>query len=494
MSINRIENPNPEANKKKLSRRDFLRAGTSLAAVAVLSACVPVAPAGSQAAPTAAPAEAAGEGEAAVEAPPTPTPIPDRAAAAGRATVIEVQYPYGGVMVDRMAQIWEAYEAYNPEVGIKAVWAANDLSTNQKLFTAIAAGTPPDVSWVDGPQVAEWAVRGALEDLTPHFEAAGLTEEDFWAPSWNQNMWDGKTWAITYTSDANFGFFWNKSVFEDAGLDPEKPPQTIDELTEMNTKITKVTNGTMERMGVIPWTTYGTANSMFTWGWIFGGEFFIPEENKITADHERNVMALEWMQGLAETAGGIETVAGFQAGFGTGENHPFFVGKTAMALFGPWELANIDRFAPDLKYGITFAPAGPPPAEPHSSWVGGWCVGIPKGATQTEPAWNFLNWLCATDEGTSLFGELFTQTPGYKKSAWYAELEKDPEMSQFVNILEETRHQRPVMPAQAFFMGALQRNVDAALFNEKTAQQGLADATEETQKELDRILERGFEN
>jgi multiple sugar transport system substrate-binding protein len=397
-------------------------------------------------------------------------------------------------MVERMNQIWEAYEAHNTEVGIKAVWAANDLSTNQKLFTAIAAGTPPDVSWVDGPQVAEWAERGALEDLSAYFEAAGLTKDDFWEPSWNQNFYEGKTWAITYTSDANFGFFWNKSVFEDAGLDPEKPPQTIDEVTEMNAKITKVTDGTMERMGIIPWTTYGTANSIFTWGWIFGGEFFIPDENKITADHERNVMALEWMQGLAKEVGGIELVSGFQAGFGTGENHPFFVGKTAMALFGPWELANIDRFAPDLKYGITFAPAGPPPAEPHSSWVGGWCIGLPKGAKQKDAGWDFLNWLAATDEGTGLYGKLFTQTPGYKNSSWYNELAKDERMSQFVDILKEARHQRPVMPAQAFFMGALQRNVDAALFEEKTAQQALVDATSETQKELDKILERGFDN
>src|SRR5204862_1492909 len=143
----------------------------------------------------------------------------------------------------------------------------------------------------------------------------------------------------------------------------------------------------------------GSANSMFTWGWIFGGEFFDPDANTISAANEKNVAALQWMQALAKDVGGFEKVASFQASFGTGRNNPFFVGKQAMVLFGPWELANIERLAPKLSYGVTFAPAGPVPAQPHSAWVGGWCIGIPQGAKQTATAWDFLHWLCATDEG-----------------------------------------------------------------------------------------------
>lgn len=476
--------PSELQNRGGLSRRQFLRLSAGAAGIAFIAACAPVNPAQ---------APAASSGGAAAAAAPTNTPIPDREAASGRGTVIEIQYPYGGTSVPLMAQIWDAYEKAQDKIGVKAVWAANDLSTNQKLFTSIAAGTPPDVSWVDGPQVAEWAERGALEDLTPYFEKAGLTQDDFWAPSWNQNFYKGKTWAITYTSDANFGFFWNKDVFKDVGLDVEKPPTTIDELTAMNKQINKVVDGNVDRMGILPWSTYGSANSIFTWGWIFGGDFFDATSMKITADNERNVAALEWMQQLAAEVGGFDKVAGFQAGFGTGENSPFFIGKQAMALWGPWELSNITRFAPNMKYGITYAPTGPEPAAPHSSWVGGWCVGVPKGAKQTEAAWDFLNWLCASDEGTTLFGKLFTQTPGYKKSSWYAQIPTEkPEMVPFVDILKEARHQRPVMPAQAYFMGALQRNVDAALNGEMSAADALKAAGEETQKELDKILKSGF--
>ncbi len=82
------------------------------------------------------------------------------------------------------------------------------------------------------------------------------------------------TGAVTFSADANFGFFWNKQVFKAAGLDPEQPPKTLDELTQINSRLNKSSGGAIERMGILPWTAYGSANAIFTWGWIFGGEFF----------------------------------------------------------------------------------------------------------------------------------------------------------------------------------------------------------------------------
>ena len=63
----------------------------------------------------------------------------------------------------------------------------------------------------------------------------------------------------------------------------------------------------------------------------------------------------------------------------------------------------------------------------------------------------------------------------------------------FYDILVETRHQRPVMPAQAFYMGALATAVDNAIFGKSTPQEALAEVTTTTQKELDRILKEGVQ-
>jgi len=162
-----------------------------------------------------------------------------------------------------------------------------------------------------------------------------------------------------------------------------------------------------------------------------------------------------------------------------------------MAPFGPWELSGLKQYAPELKYGITFLPTGPNGAPPKSSWVGGWCVGLPRGAKQTDAGFEFIDWLTTSDEATTIQGNAFTGFPGFKNSPYYETVQKSAELKPFYDILVATKHQRPVMPAQAFYTGALATAVDAAIFGQQSSKQALDTATSTTQKELDRILKEG---
>ncbi|MEJ7655378.1 MAG: extracellular solute-binding protein, partial [Chloroflexia bacterium] len=156
-----------------------------------------------------------------------------------------------------------------------------------------------------------------------------------------------------------------------------------------------------------------------------------------------------------------------------------------------WELSGLKQYAPELKYGITFLPTGPNGAPPKSSWVGGWCVGLPRGAKQTDAGFEFIDWLTTSDEATTIQGNAFTGFPGFKNSPYYETVQKSAELKPFYDILVATKHQRPVMPAQAFYTGALATAVDAAIFGQQSSKQALDTATSTTQKELDRILKEG---
>ncbi|HEY3081194.1 MAG TPA: extracellular solute-binding protein [Chloroflexota bacterium] len=418
---------------------------------------------------------------------PAATAVPIREAA-GRRYVLEVQHPHAGPNLGPRNQQFARFEELNPDIGVRGVWAANDLSTNQKLFTAVAAGTPPHVTWVDGPQVAEWAARGVLADLTVRFMNDRITQDDFWTPSWKQNVWRGKIYAMSHSSDANFGFFWNKTIFEQAGLDPEKPPTTIDQMDEFHQRITRVEGNNIVRMGTIPWTVYGLPNSFFTWGWVWGAQFYDEMSEKLTTNEPLAVRTLDWMVEKYARKHDVSRVLAFQTGFG--DENPFFAGKTAMAPFGPWEIGEIKRFAPNLKYGIAFLPAGPPPAQPRSSWVGGWSIGLPTGGKLQDQAWTFLHWFGATPEGAQILGQTQSNFSGFKKNPWLETAAKDRDLAQFVEILKEARHQRPVQPAQGFLMGEIARAVDDAIFGRRAAQEALDQATQNSQKELDKILKR----
>lgn len=410
------------------------------------------------------------------------------AAASGK-RVVRVWHPWGGVMVPRFKRITEAFEKAHPHIKLLPVYTQNNLSTNQKFFTAVAAGTPPDVTFVDGPQVASWAEWGALEPLGARVRSAGIKAEEYFPPTWRQTEYKDEVWALTYSADPNFGFAWNRDAFRKAGLNPDSPPTSIDELSELSERLTRIDRGVIHQIGLIPWAQYGPANSMFTWGWVFGGEFYDPEARKITADHPRIVKALEWMVSYAKNYD-PEKIASLQQGFGTAESNPFYSGQLAMQCLHIGGVGDIERYAPDLDYGITYIPA-PEGGEQRSSWVGGWCMSIPKGARNPDDAWEFIRWLCHTPEGTETVGSEAAILPGMRYSPYFDKVRGRKYYGEYVRILEESKHQRPVMPVQAYYMRELQRAVETAIYGRKAPAEALAAARTNTQAELDLALAGG---
>lgn len=400
--------------------------------------------------------------------------------------ILTVWHPWGGTRTASIERVFRAFEAAHPNIALRTLFTPNDLSNNQKFFTSVAASKPPDVIFVDGPQVAEWAERGALMPLDGYFRSGGVEESFFFEPCWKQCYYRDKPWAVTFCADPNFAFAWNKADFRSAGLDPERPPTTVDELDAYSQRLAKSSNGKIERIGIIPWNQYGAANSIFTWGWVFGGEFYNPEARKITANHPKVVQALEWIVSYAKRFD-VTRVMSLQQGFGTAQLDPFYVGQMAMRCLHIGGVDDIKRYAPELDFGLGFIPA-PPDGEQRSSWVGGWCIALPSGSRRPEAGWELIRWLCADKQGTEIVGREMGLMPGMKSSPAFEGLRRLPGLSQYYQILVECRHQRPVMPVQAYYMGALQRAVDAAVYGKKAPQRALDDATAETQAELDVVL------
>ncbi|MBP5093889.1 MAG: ABC transporter substrate-binding protein [Abditibacteriota bacterium] len=400
-------------------------------------------------------------------------------------TEITVWHSWAGKQKELFDKVIAEYNRTHPGVHVRAVFSPNDTSNSQKFFTSVAAGKGPDVSVVDGPQVAAWAHQGAILPLDKYFARDGLTEADFFAPCWKENYYRGHIWAAPYSADPNFAFVWNKKVFREAGLDPEKPPKTIAELDEYNEKITKIDpkTGEIKRIGIIPWNIMGSSVSLYTWGWAFGGSFYDEETETVTADDPKLVKALEWMCSYADKYD-VKRVSSFTSGFGSRDQNPFFIGLLGMHFFHVCDIEEVKLYAPNLDYGIGYFPA-PPDGESQSSWIGGWCFAVPMGSKHPDEAWDLIKWLCADREGTGYAMRTQNLFPGYRKSAFFDTLEKDGLYGAFYEILLRCKHQRPVEPAQEFYMGELSKAVEYSLYGVKTPKQALRDARKASQKELD---------
>ena len=192
--------------------------------------------------------------------------------------------------------------------------------------------------------------------------------------------------------------------------------------------------------------------------------------------------ALEWIGKMAKEYD-AKKIAAFTNGFGSKDQNAFYIGKIVMTCLGPGSIVDIGRYAPNLDYGIAPWPA-PEDGEYGAAWMGGWCFGLPKGCKHPDEAWDFLRWLTASPEGTKVVFDIHKAMPAYVKSTAYEEITPDSPYWPFYQILLTTKHQRPVMPAQALLMGELSVAVDKVIYGRDTAEHVMKEANDKVQKEL----------
>ncbi len=122
------------------------------------------------------------------------------------------------------------YMALNSNVTIDITVLENE-AFKQRIVTNMQAGDPPDLfqSWGGGP-LWQFADANLLRDISPELE--GEWRDSFSAQAALEMFGqDGEYYGVPWSWGA-VGMWYNKALFEQAGLDPETPPATWDELLE----------------------------------------------------------------------------------------------------------------------------------------------------------------------------------------------------------------------------------------------------------------------
>ncbi|MFZ4506090.1 MAG: ABC transporter substrate-binding protein [Fimbriimonas sp.] len=405
--------------------------------------------------------------------------------------VITFWQPFDSNLTPSLEKLVAAFEREHPGVRVRMSFASNNLTSSQKLFLAVAGGVGPDVCFVDGQQLAEWAARGAMTDLTEATAQAGLRAEDFWGPRWRESTFRDRVYAIPWSADPNFAFVWNKDLFRQAGLDPEKAPRTIDDLDEANRRLTKRSaNGGLVNVGLVPWQ-WGGSNSLFTWGYAFGGNFYEEPSEKfpvgqVTADNPGVVRALTWMATFAKKYD-VRKVNAYNSQFVGVSNNPFYLGKQGMSVLHVTQLKDLKKYAPTVDYGIGLIPA-PLDGEYPTGWIGGWSLGIPRGKKPSADAMEFVRWMCTSDQATEIMAKEMDAFPAYRRSPAFERIKADPERRVFYEILQNSKHVRTLMPVQGYFMNLLQRASDNVLYGGADPKTALAEASAKAQERLEGVI------
>jgi multiple sugar transport system substrate-binding protein len=138
---------------------------------------------------------------------------------------------------DLYDEFFAAFASYYPEITLENQNVGyNDML--DKIRTAAAGGAAPDMARMPILWGVEFAGRGQTREL--NFEDFGLSTEQFWPGAIKSVTWDGKLYGIP-TNNETMAFIWNRQIFSDAGLDPETPPATWDDVVAYSNQIKQET-------------------------------------------------------------------------------------------------------------------------------------------------------------------------------------------------------------------------------------------------------------
>ncbi|MBI3971994.1 MAG: extracellular solute-binding protein [Chloroflexi bacterium] len=339
--------------------------------------------------------------------------------------------------------ILPAFASAHPNCALEVITVPSS-ELQSKLAASVVAGTPPAVvdlppGWTKQLQAA--GLLAAVDDL---FKRDKLNKDDFSRGLWEQMSFLGKVWFMPgQQTNADFVLFWNKAHFREAGLNPDKGPETIAELETMLPKLTRQTGDEFQRIGMVPWDLYGHGNTIQAWGRAFGGVFFDEKKDELTFTHARIQRAVEWYTGWAKRLNAARVIA-FRNSVAPQGVHWFGSGRFSIHTLVASAVAGVRRHDPTIEIGAGLMP-GETPGKPGTVSVGGWAVGaVPS--PKREEAWEFMRFFGASPEGTAAVAQ-YGDVPGWLKSPALAELSKDPLSKAFVDGLR-----RAEFPQLGFYM------------------------------------------
>lgn len=144
-----------------------------------------------------------------------------------------------------------------------------------KLSVSMASRTAPDLAVMHSHQIATFVKQGALEAYTPEEVAtAGLVEAEYIAPLWKAGIVNEQRYGVPIDAFPRH-IYYNKALFEQAGLDPENPPKTGAEVHDAAQKIQALGDGTIGLFFQL--TGSGAARNFYSFYWQYQDDLYNAE-------------------------------------------------------------------------------------------------------------------------------------------------------------------------------------------------------------------------
>jgi ABC-type glycerol-3-phosphate transport system substrate-binding protein len=334
-----------------------------------------------------------------------------------------------------------------------------------KLLTAFAGDVPPDLFRIGGWTIPGHARKGRLAPIIP--KAMGVADEKALVQDYDEHAisslsYEGRLYGVPTDYEICY-LYYRKDRFAAAGLDPDKPPTTWEEVAEYSKRLTSADGkkvGLQWILGNPQWTLM----QLLALVKGKGGTILSPDAGKATLATDAGVEALRYYGSL-----GNAKLSNPLSGFGL-----FATGEAAMLVSGLFAMDLFPSLNPKLTFGDVFDIAPMPrwaagkPVAPAYTW--GWAVARQSKLPYT--AWHFVDYLQRQDVAAKQLKDASILTP---VKGW----EKLPGADQkALDIMADAAPYAdfgPQTPVWNEMAKALTDAADAVAFGKKTPEQAAAD-------------------
>ena len=312
-------------------------------------------------------------------------------------TEIDFWYALSGNIQEVTLSLVEDFNESHPNIKVNPVHKGSYSEVLTSSIAAYRTGNAPHIVQVYEVGTQTLLDSNAIKPVYQLFEEndVEINWDNFIGPLKAYYSVDGNLYSLPFNSSTPF-LFYNKDAFEEAGLDPNKPPKTFKEVEEYGKKL--VESGAVNNALTVGWPSWVLAENMFTWH----GKPITNNNNgydghatelKINSD-----FGVELFKQLKEWQS--ENIFTYEGREGT-PNPAFLTGKTGMIITSTAYLGGFKEGA-DFEIGSGFIPhkEGLPQG---NSLIGGATLWVYKGHSQEEykAVTEFLDFIASVDQQVS---------------------------------------------------------------------------------------------
>ncbi|MGN6158314.1 MAG: ABC transporter substrate-binding protein [Devosia sp.] len=283
----------------------------------------------------------------------------------------------------RADQLIQAYNASHKNHVTATYVPTDDYQT--KIGAAAAANGLPDLFSADVVFMPNWTSAGLFTDLTDRINS--MPNIDKVAKGGiDSGTWQGKKYGMPFVADLSV-WMWNKKLFKQAGLDPDKGPASLTEFAADARAVAKLGNGVYGTM----WGGNCGGCEVFTWfpiAWADGKDIMNPEGTESDANNDEWKAIFKVFHDLAADGTAMMPQTKDEAG-------PTWTSYFPKGIIGvmpmPATLVGLSGGAlADSDIGVTPI-AGINGGQ--STFIGGDDIGVSRDSKKADAAWNFIAWL-----------------------------------------------------------------------------------------------------